>query len=111
MAGFVTSIYNSVFRKTSTFVLAGAVGVFFFERAFDMLTDGLFEHINEGPNQVAKFLSSPCFLKKMRMGETLEGTLSTSMKKMTNEEEYASLTIELKRGGRVLSFVQFRQIS
>ncbi|KAL7641426.1 UNVERIFIED_CONTAM: hypothetical protein RMT77_008566 [Armadillidium vulgare] len=48
MAGFVTSIYNSVFRKTSTFVLAGAVGVFFFERAFDMLTDGLFEHINEG---------------------------------------------------------------
>ncbi|KAF9824418.1 hypothetical protein SFRURICE_019663 [Spodoptera frugiperda] len=37
-----------VFKRTSTFFLAGAAGTFFFERTFDVASVALFESINKG---------------------------------------------------------------
>ncbi|XP_055327757.1 cytochrome b-c1 complex subunit 9-like [Paramacrobiotus metropolitanus] len=41
-------IYRNVFRRTSTFVLAIALGAFFFERAFDKTGNEIFERWNKG---------------------------------------------------------------
>ena len=48
MSGFVSTIYRNVFRRTSTFALAAAGAVFFFERGFDLITDGIWDSINKG---------------------------------------------------------------
>ncbi|ODN04722.1 Cytochrome b-c1 complex subunit 9 [Orchesella cincta] len=45
---FVNSIYNNVFRRTSTFALACLVGAFGFERAFDVTATSMFESMNRG---------------------------------------------------------------
>lgn len=45
---FVNSIYNNVFRRTSTFALACLGGAFMFERGFDMLANNMFESMNQG---------------------------------------------------------------
>ena len=48
MAGIASLAYNTLFRKTSTFV-AGAIFVaFFFERSVDSLTDTIFDNYNRG---------------------------------------------------------------
>jgi len=44
----VTKVYNTVFRRTSTFALACIVGAFGFERAFDMGSERLYENMNQG---------------------------------------------------------------
>ncbi|XP_020832390.1 cytochrome b-c1 complex subunit 9-like [Phascolarctos cinereus] len=41
-------VYSIFFRRTSTFVLTSAVGVLFFERAFDQGGDAIYESINQG---------------------------------------------------------------
>lgn len=41
-------LYNSVFRRTSTFAVGVLASVFFFERAFDWGADALFEKVNKG---------------------------------------------------------------
>ncbi|KAL3185872.1 hypothetical protein MRX96_028754 [Rhipicephalus microplus] len=46
--GFVNVLYNSIFKKTSTFALAVVVGAFFFERATDVAADAIFESVNKG---------------------------------------------------------------
>ncbi|CAH0696610.1 unnamed protein product [Spodoptera exigua] len=43
-----TTLNRVVFKRTSTFFLAGAAGAFFFERAFDVGSVALFESINKG---------------------------------------------------------------
>ncbi|RZC40984.1 UCR UQCRX QCR9 domain containing protein [Asbolus verrucosus] len=48
MAGLSSTIYNSVFKRTSTFALACVGAVFFFERSFDLTSELLFDKINEG---------------------------------------------------------------
>lgn len=48
MAGFTETIYNAIFKKTSTMVLASVACTFFFERSFDLGAEILFEKINEG---------------------------------------------------------------
>ncbi|KAL8571390.1 hypothetical protein ACOMHN_046565 [Nucella lapillus] len=45
---FVNKVYQSVFRRTSTFALAIVTGVFFFERAFDQGGEYMFRYINRG---------------------------------------------------------------
>nr|AFM85899.1 cytochrome b-c1 complex subunit 9-like protein [Callorhinchus milii] len=45
---FARRVYNSLFRRTSTFALTIIVGAFVFERAFDQGGDALFEHLNRG---------------------------------------------------------------
>ncbi|GLH08743.1 Cytochrome b-c1 complex subunit 9 [Gryllus bimaculatus] len=42
------SIYQILFRRTSTFALTIIGGAFFFERAFDLGSEKLFEEINKG---------------------------------------------------------------
>ncbi|PIK53763.1 putative cytochrome b-c1 complex subunit 9-like [Apostichopus japonicus] len=42
------TVYNAVFKRTSTFALAIVVGAVFFERCFDQLGDGLYNYINQG---------------------------------------------------------------
>ncbi|KAK7070780.1 Cytochrome b-c1 complex subunit 9 [Halocaridina rubra] len=48
MAGVIGKLYQNVFRRTSSFVLAAIFGAFMFERGFDMVSDGVFENINQG---------------------------------------------------------------
>ncbi|XP_073996374.1 ubiquinol-cytochrome C reductase complex subunit oxen [Rhodnius prolixus] len=45
---FARSVYNSIFKRTSTYTLALVGGAFFFERTFDLLTEKWFESMNEG---------------------------------------------------------------
>lgn len=46
--GITNTIYNSIFKRTSTMALAVVVSAFFFERTFDLATDTIFEKYNEG---------------------------------------------------------------
>ncbi|KAM3661594.1 cytochrome b-c1 complex subunit 9 [Ammospiza nelsoni] len=41
-------VYESLFRRSSTFALSIMLGAVLFERAFDQGADALFEHLNEG---------------------------------------------------------------
>ena len=43
-----TRLYNMVFRRTSTLVVAILVGAVVFERVFEPNTDYLWERINKG---------------------------------------------------------------
>ncbi|XP_008468754.1 cytochrome b-c1 complex subunit 9 [Diaphorina citri] len=42
------TVYNLLFKKTSSFMLTVAVGAFAFERGFDKLTDYVWESHNKG---------------------------------------------------------------
>ncbi|KAM5194493.1 cytochrome b-c1 complex subunit 9 [Mantella aurantiaca] len=44
----LSTVYRSLFRRTSTFALTIVVGVVVFERVFDQGADALFEHLNRG---------------------------------------------------------------
>ncbi len=44
----VTGLYQSVFKRTSTFTLSILVGAVLFERIFDRGADYMFESINRG---------------------------------------------------------------
>ncbi|CAH1997924.1 unnamed protein product [Acanthoscelides obtectus] len=46
--GFNETVYNLIFKRTSTMALACVASAFFFERTFDLVTENLFEKINEG---------------------------------------------------------------
>jgi len=41
-------IYNSIFKRTSTFALACIVGAVFFERGFSQFTDAIWLKMNKG---------------------------------------------------------------
>lgn len=45
---FVSTVYKSIFRRTSTFALTCVAGAFVFERAFDLGATSMFESMNEG---------------------------------------------------------------
>lgn len=42
------SVYNLLFRRTSTFAITIMVGAVFFERVFDQAGDAVFDNINRG---------------------------------------------------------------
>ncbi|XP_043090172.1 cytochrome b-c1 complex subunit 9 [Puntigrus tetrazona] len=42
------SVYNLLFRRTSTFAITIMVGAVVFERVFDQAGDAVFENINRG---------------------------------------------------------------
>lgn len=42
------TVYNALFRRTSTFVVTIVVGGFLFERVFDEGMDNLWENMNRG---------------------------------------------------------------
>ena len=44
----VKLVYTTVFRRNSTFILAGVAGAFVFERIFDPTMDNLFASMNKG---------------------------------------------------------------
>ncbi|XP_077509746.1 ubiquinol-cytochrome C reductase complex subunit oxen [Amblyomma americanum] len=46
--GFLSGVYNSVFRKTSTFALATIVGAIFLERISDVVAESIFDSVNKG---------------------------------------------------------------
>lgn len=48
MAGLSTTIYNALFKRTSTFALTVITATFFFERAFDVGAETVYDRINEG---------------------------------------------------------------
>ena len=48
MATFGRTVYNLLFRRTSTFALTILVGAVFFERAFDQGADALWDRMNRG---------------------------------------------------------------
>ncbi|KAG8233405.1 hypothetical protein J437_LFUL013398 [Ladona fulva] len=48
MAGFSTTVYNALFKRTSTFALTVAVSAFFFERTFELISESMFNSMNKG---------------------------------------------------------------
>lgn len=46
--GIGRTVYNALFRRTSTFVVTIVIGGFFFERVFDEGMDNLWENMNRG---------------------------------------------------------------
>ncbi|XP_075541372.1 ubiquinol-cytochrome C reductase complex subunit oxen [Dermacentor variabilis] len=46
--GFATTLYNGVFKRSSTFALAAIVGAFFVERITDITANTIFESVNKG---------------------------------------------------------------
>lgn len=40
--------YNTIFKRTSTFIAAAVFVAFFFERGVDQLTDTIFDSANKG---------------------------------------------------------------
>lgn len=61
---FWATLNRAVFKRTSTFFLAGAAGAFFFERTFDVVSVAIFESINKGVSicYVTSFLLEKSFL-------------------------------------------------
>lgn len=53
-----TTVYNALFKRTSTFMLTIAVGSFAFERGFDKLTDYIWETNNKGVSGTSIMTSS-----------------------------------------------------
>ena len=45
MANF---LYNVLFKRSSTFTVTILVGCFIFERGLDVITDKIFEQVNQG---------------------------------------------------------------
>ena len=45
---WATTIYQTLFRRTSTFALTIFVGAFFVERAIDEGGDAIYDYINRG---------------------------------------------------------------
>lgn len=48
MSGVIGKIYQNIFRRTSSFVFAAVCGAFMFERGFELVSDGIFETVNQG---------------------------------------------------------------
>ncbi|CAB0005700.1 unnamed protein product [Nesidiocoris tenuis] len=46
--GISNTVYNAIFKRTSTYTLAIVASALFFERTFDLATETIFEKINEG---------------------------------------------------------------
>ncbi|VEN51253.1 unnamed protein product [Callosobruchus maculatus] len=46
--GLNETVYNLIFKRTSTMTLACIASAFFFERTFDLVTESFFEKYNEG---------------------------------------------------------------
>lgn len=42
------ALYNFIFKRSSTFTIAIIASSFFFERAFDLISNEMFEQINKG---------------------------------------------------------------
>nr|XP_020474319.1 cytochrome b-c1 complex subunit 9 [Monopterus albus] len=43
-----SSVYNLLFRRTSTFALTVMVGAVVFERMFDQGAEAIYDHVNRG---------------------------------------------------------------
>jgi hypothetical protein len=48
MSSFSVKLYNSVFRRSSTFLFAVIAGAFIFERTKELIVDATFDNINKG---------------------------------------------------------------
>ena len=46
--GLISTLYNNVLRRSSTYALAIVTGAFFFERGFDLASENLYNEINRG---------------------------------------------------------------
>lgn len=49
-------VYDLVFKRTSTFAAGIMLSVFFFERTFDLASDGLFDSTNKGVRHNLNFI-------------------------------------------------------
>jgi ubiquinol-cytochrome c reductase subunit 9 len=64
MAGVGSFLYNALFKRTSTFALTIIGGSFFFERSFEMISDSMYDNINQGVGYLGASQSTPisrCF--------------------------------------------------
>ncbi|XP_017785158.1 PREDICTED: cytochrome b-c1 complex subunit 9 [Nicrophorus vespilloides] len=43
-----STLYNAIFKRTSTFVLLAMASTFFFERTFDLSAESIFRSVNQG---------------------------------------------------------------
>lgn len=49
-------VYDLVFKRTSTFAAGIMLSVFFFDRTFDLVSDGVFESTNKGVRHNLNFI-------------------------------------------------------
>jgi len=48
MAGFATTVYRTLFRRTSSMAVVVIGAAFFYERGVDTFTDYFFDRVNKG---------------------------------------------------------------
>lgn len=68
-------LYDTIFRRTSTYFVGIAASVFFFERAFDLGSEAIFDSVNAGvrslhnsrQDALLSLFPNPC------LPETMEG--------------------------------------
>lgn len=72
MAGVASLVYNTLFKRTSTYVTVAVIFAFVYEAGTDKLTDTIYDNYNRGV--------SPCFLHFilftlffLRLTEAMEG--------------------------------------
>ncbi|KAI9579421.1 hypothetical protein GQX74_005958 [Glossina fuscipes] len=52
-------LYNSLFKRTSTYAIGIMFSAFFFERTFDVLSETIFESANKGVDSRYLFQNMP----------------------------------------------------
>lgn len=70
-------LYDTIFKRTSTYFVGIMASVFFFERAFDLGSEAIFDNVNRGvSNHYITESQSGCVLIHPRtpsFAETMEG--------------------------------------
>ncbi|XP_046385276.1 cytochrome b-c1 complex subunit 9 [Ischnura elegans] len=46
--GLSTTVYNTLFKRSSTYAMTIILSAFFFERTFELASDQIFNSINKG---------------------------------------------------------------
>lgn len=53
-------LYDTIFRRTSTYFVGIMASVFFFERAFDLGSEAIFDNVNRGVSDPRYIILSGC---------------------------------------------------
>lgn len=67
-------VYDLLFRRTSTYFVGIMASVFFFERAFDLGSEAIYDNVNRGVSYIMFRNSSGCSNPILPLiSETMEG--------------------------------------
>lgn len=72
------ALYNLVFKRTSTYTVAIMGAVFFFERGFDVASEGLFHSINQGVSCKENYIMDVILINFLVFYRNCGGTSNTN---------------------------------